>query len=377
MKCSSSWSKTSSSLAAASLVIATAHAGVPAARASRSGVEAQSARTPTARLVSAARLNLPAEVDSSNPAAWAVVAGVPRLFVMSSWGGVPVRTSGTSLATLRADGPVAFISHPGHGVWMEAIVPDETGTWYGYYHHERPADACGRPDRQLPRIGAMRSVDDGQTWEDLGIVLDAPPGSEACQSGNRFVLGGIGDVTAALDADARDLYLYFSQYVQDGRSQGVAVARIAWADRDAPAGKASIWNDGAWLPAAESASSDARWEYPSGTPLVRSERPFHDRSSANDVFWGPSIHWNTYLSRYVMLLNRAKDEVFGQDGIYVSFSPTLQPLDWSAPVKILSGGTWYPQVIGGEAGTGTDRRAGQRARFFMMGRSERIIEFGR
>ena len=194
---------------------------------------------------------------------------------------------------------------------------------------------------------------------------------------NRFVLGGIGDVTAALDADGKDVYLYFSQYVRDGRSQGVAVARIAWADRDAPAGKASIWNDGAWLPASEKASIEIGWEYPSGTPLVRSERPFHDRSGTNDVFWGPSIHWNTYLERYVMLLNRAKDDQFGQEGIYVSFSPTLQPQDWSAPAKILNGGSWYPQVIGGEAGAGTDRLAGRRARFFMTGRSERIIEFER
>ena len=341
-------------------------------------LQGQSGRTPTARLISAPRLNLPAEVDSSNPAAWATVDGVPRLFVMSSFGGIPVLTSGANLDSLRADRQVGFLSHPGHGVWMEAIIPDDAGgAWYGYYHHERPADACGRPERQLPRIGAMRSLDNGQTWEDLGIILDAPPGSAACDSGNRFVIGGIGDVTAARDADSKDVYLYFSQYVRDGRSQGVAVARIAWADRDAPAGKATIWNDGAWLPARENPSSDIGFDYPIGTPLVRTERPFHDRSSANDVFWGPSIHWNTYLNQYVMLLNRARDEVFGQEGIYVSFSATLDPAGWSAPARILSGGTWYPQVIGSEAGIGTDRTAGQRARFFMMGRSERFIEFQR
>jgi len=339
--------------------------------------QAQAPRTPTARLVAAPRLDLPAEIDSSNPAAWALVDGAARLFVISSWGGIPVRASGASLESLREDRPVAFASHPGHGVWMEAIIPDGSGAWYGYYHHERPADLCGRPDRQLPRIGAMRSIDNGQTWDNLGIVLDAPRGSEACDSQNRFVLGGIGDVTAALDADGKDVYLYFSQYVRDGRLQGVAVARIAWADRDAPVGKASIWNDGAWLPASENASIDTGWEYPSGTPLMRSERPFHDRSGTNDVFWGPSIHWNTYLEQYVMLLNRAKDDQFGQEGIYVSFSTTLQPRDWSAPAKIMNGGSWYPQVIGGEAGAGTDRLAGRRARFFMTGRSERIIEFER
>jgi hypothetical protein len=362
MKCSSIWRITLSSCAAA-LVIATAHA---------------QSRVPRARLVSASRVNLPGEIDSSNPAVWAIDNGVARLFVISSWGGVPVRSIGASINALQRDQPVAFATHPGHGVWMEAIIPDDGGAWYGYYHHERPADLCGRPDRQLPRIGAMRSTDHGATWTDLGIVIDAPPGNEACESANRFVLGGVGDVTAALDRDHRDLYLYFSQYSRDRASQGVAVARLAWADRDQPAGKVTIWNAGAWLPAIADPDRDIGWRYPSGTPLVESQRPFHDGSSNNDVFWGPSIHWNTYLEQYVMLLNRAKDDVFGEEGIYISFSPTISdPSGWSAPKKILNGGEWYPQAIGTEAGNGTDRTAGRRARFFMMGKSTRFIEFER
>ena len=340
-----------------------------------SPLQAQSTRTPTARLVSASRLDLPGEIDSSNPLVWSLVNGVNRLFALTSWGGAPVRPAGATLETLQHGAPVAFSSHPGDGVWMEAIVPDESGAWYGYYHHERPADLCGRPERQLPRLGAMRSTDQGATWEDLGIVLDAPPGSEACDSSNRFVLGGVGDVTAALDPSGQDLYLYFSQYSRDAAGQGVAVARLAWADRDAPLGKATIWNAGAWLPAAQ-ADESAPFTYPAGTPLVKATRPFHDRSAANDVFWGASIHWNTYLEQYVMLLNRAKDDQFGQEGIYVSFAPTVSdPRAWSAPVKILSGGEWYPQAIGNEPGTGTDRLAGRRARFFMTGKSERMIEF--
>jgi hypothetical protein len=324
-------------------------------------------RTPTARLVPAPRFELPARIDSSNPAVWSRVDGVHQLFVLSSWGGIPVRSIGNSLESLHDAGPVAFASHPGHGVWFEAIVPEEEdGAWYAYYHHERPADLCGRGDRQLPRIGAMRSRDRGETWDDLGIILDAPAGSEACQSSNRFVLGGVGDVTAAVDPDTRDIYLYFSQYSRDAAVQGVAVARLAWADRDEPAGKLAIWNDGAWL-------ADGH-----GTPLVRARQPFHDRSSAADVFWGPSIHWNTYLERYVMLLNRARDDQFNNEGIYVSYSPTLaDPSQWSPPVKLMDGGGWYPQVIGIEAGTGTDRIAGKRARFFLTGRSERYIEFER
>ena len=348
MKCSSLWSTVLSSVVAAGVL------------------HAQSPRTPSARLVSAPRLELPGPIDSNNPAVWSLVDGARRLFILSSWGGIPARSSGITIDALHSDGPVSFSGHPGHGIWIEAIVPADDSTWYAYYHHERPADLCGRPDRQLPRIGALRSADRGRTWDDLGIVLDAPVGDEACDSANRFVLGGVGDVTAALDADSKDVYLYFSQYSRDAASQGVAVARLAWADRDEPAGKLMVWNGGAWLP------------HGAGTPLWPARQPFHDRAAASDVFWGPSIHWNTHLDQYVMLLNRARDDQFNQDGIYVSYSPTLaDPSQWTTPVRIMSGGNWYPQVIGMEAGSGTDRVAGRRARFFLTGRSERFIEFER
>lgn len=342
-------------------------------------LDARATKTPTARLVAATRIALPGEIDSSNPFVWDLVDGVRVLFVLTSWGGVPVQSSGASLDQLRRGQPVAFTTHPGDGVWMESVATDDVGTWYGYYHHERPADECGRPERQLPRIGAARSTDQGRTWEDLGIVLDAPPGSVLCSSPNRFVLGGVGDVSAILDAGQQDLYLFFSQYSGGANRQGVAVARLAWADRDAPVGKAAIFNDGVWLPATAPASESlASWSYPPGTPLAPATRPFHDSDQAADVFWGASVHWNTYLEQYVMLLNRAKDEHFGTEGIYVSYSASLSdPGAWTPPQKLMNGGAWYPQAVGIEPGSGTDRLAGRRARFFLTGQSERMIEFER
>ena len=333
-------------------------------------LDARGPGTPSARLVPASLIQLPGDVDSSNPFVWDLVNGRRELFVITSWGGVPIQSSGASVEQLHRGEAVAFTKHPGHGVWMESIVTDDGGIWYGYYHHERPADECGRPDRQLPRIGAARSSDQGRTWEDLGIVLDAPDGSAQCASTNRFVLGGVGDVSALLDANKQDAYLFFSQYSGGGERQGVAVARLAWADRDAPAGKAAIFNDGAWLPVTDS--------YPPGTPLERAAHPFHDGNPRADVFWGASVHWNTYLEQYVMLLNRSKDENFGTEGIYVSYSASLSdPERWTSPQKLMSGGEWYPQAVGIESGAGTDRLAGKRARFFLTGKSTRMIEFER
>jgi hypothetical protein len=83
------------------------------------------------------------------------------------------------------------------------------------------------------------------------------------------------------------------------------------------------------------------------------------------------------LQQYVMLVNRARDETFNADGIYVSFAPTLgDPGAWSVPRKVVNRGGWYAQVVGLEA-DGTDRSAGQRARFFQTGKSEFLIEFSR
>lgn len=344
-------------------------------------VEAQQETPPTARLVSASRLVMPGAIDSNMPMAWDRSGGTPRLFALASWGGVPALLSGPGLDSMQRVGDVAFLpTHPGDGIWIESVIQDETGAWYGYYHHEIPAHECGRPDRSTLRVGAARTVDRGVTWEDLGIVLDAPPGGYACSTTNRYVVGGVGDISAMLDADRQNLFLFFSQYSRDASTQGVALARLAWADRDTPVGKVSVWQGGAWMPARHVPSGDGQglgaWEYPSGTAFEPVTRPWHDGNAAADAFWGPSIHWNTYLERYVMLLNRAKDESFNNEGLYVSYARTLDdPRAWSTPRKIANGGGWYPQVAGLEEGSGTDKHAGQRARFFLTGRSENYIEF--
>ncbi|MGQ0733240.1 MAG: hypothetical protein ACT4QD_06235, partial [Acidobacteriota bacterium] len=103
-----------------------------------------------------------------------------------------------------------------------------------------------------------------------------------------------------------------------------------------------------------------------------------DGQAAADAFWGPSVHWNTHLEQYVMLVNRAKNENFDNEGIYVSFAKTLsEPSQWTPPKKLMNGGGWYPQVAGLEIETGTDKHAGQRARLFLTGKSEFTIEFQR
>jgi hypothetical protein len=79
-----------------------------------------------------------------------------------------------------------------------------------------------------------------------------------------------------------------------------------------------------------------------------------------------------------MLLSRAKDASWSQEGIYVSYSPRLDdPRLWSPPVKIMNAYSWYPQIVGTETGIGTDRLAGQRPRLFVHGVSQHLLQFTR
>jgi hypothetical protein len=352
-----------------------------------SAQEAIQPGTPTVTLVLADSIRLTGDVDSNSPVVWDRIDGDPTVVVFTSFAGQPRRSAGSSILKLSTARPVDVEPWPAGGVWMEAILPDVDGTWYGFYHLERiPAETRPDTEKAAPQIGAARSTDRGVTWTDLGIVIDASTGTYECDTANTYFVGGVGDLTALIDPAHRDVYLYYSQYGRDLSQQGVGVARLAWADRDAPAGKVSIWNDGAWLSPLriESGRGDdggqpaPRFEYPTATSIFPLGDSWHDDHSAVDAFWGPSLHWNSYLRQYVMLLNRAKDASYAQEGIYVSFNARLDnPTGWSAPVRILRGGSWYPQVIGVTPGIGTDRASGRLARFFMGGKSDYVIQFDR
>ena len=344
----------------------------------RKPVEAQALDRPTAVLLPAGTIAFEARTDSNSPSVWELVQGRPTLFLFSS-AGWPIRQVGAQLSTLDELGPVEFTTRPPHGVWMEAIVPDVDGTWYGYYHNELPAEVCDAAEhRTIPRIGAARSFDFGATWEDLGVILQAPVGWHQCDSPNRYFVGGVGDFSVILDQEAKDLYFFISQYGNREHTQGVAVGRMAWANRDRPAGRMSLWWHGTWVPARRIRSSESTtYAYPVGVPIFRAVDGWHDDEQV-DAFWGPSVHWNTHLEQYVMLLNHAQDTEWRQEGIYMSFTKALNdPASWSAPRRLLPGGRWYPQVMGAQVGIGTDTIAGERARFFMSGSSSFVIQFVR
>jgi hypothetical protein len=347
-------------------------------------VSGRQPRVATARLIDAVDTEFVADTDSNSPALWDLENGGWLFFVLNSSAGRPQLTAGRMLGRLAVVAPVNWIDPaPPGGVWMEAVVADAGGTWYGYFHNEMVGTVCQGSEKAIPRIGAARSTDRGRTWQDLGPILEASPGSTRCSTRNKYFLGGVGDFSVALDAGRDALYFFYTQY-SEPTGVGVSVARMSWAARDRPAGEVMVWQAGAWLPpdrvplAEDEETDEVLWLHRMATPIHPATSSWDDGDRAVDVFWGPSVHWNTHLESWVMLLNRASSDDWKQEGVYVSFSALLEnPEAWSAPAELLKGGRWYPQVIGLEQNRGTDKEAGETARFFMGGQSSHLIRFAR
>jgi hypothetical protein len=115
------------------------------------------------------------------------------------------------------------------------------------------------------------------------------------------------------------------------------------------------------------------------TPIFTATTDWH--AEAADAFWGASIHWNTHIKQYVMLLNRSKDKMWAQEGVYITFNPDVaNPKGWTAPIKILDGEKdkvhWYPQIIGPDKTKHeTDKLAGRTARLFVTAKSDWELVF--
>jgi hypothetical protein len=253
---------------------------------------------------------------------------------------------------------------PQTGKWIEAVWQDAAArVLRGWYHAEEPAP--GNPRLVVPHIGELSSDDGGITWHCRGEVLRSPLGQIDGSWRNGFFAGGYGDLSVVPDRLGHSLYLFFTSYLREERSQGIGLARLPLPRHSCPTDGLDLWCGDAWRPAADHLPVPL-W------PMTRGWRHVDP-----DGYWGPAVHYNWALDSYVMLLNRTAggSADFVQEGIYASVNTTLEdPAGWSPPLRIVRGGAWYPQVIGLEAGCG-DTQAAALARFFMAGFSGWTIEF--
>jgi hypothetical protein len=308
----------------------------------------------------------PGDTDCNSPAHWA--GATLHVFNSSAH---PWRSSGPDVMSLTNQYlRCEYDNTVNGGRWIECTWKSDDGTLYGWYHNE-PGGLCPGTHLTAPKIGAVRSHDDGANWQDLGIVLEAPPGTLNCGSTNYYFAGGNGDFCIAVDAARQFIYFYISTYTGSLAEQGVSVARMAYGDLDRPVGKVWKWHNGQWNEPGLGGKV---------TAVFPAMQDWHRPDV--DAYWGPSIHWNHHLEQFVMLLNRAVDRHWKQEGIYVSYNrDPSNPSGWTPPQKILGDlrpDQWYPSIIGLDASRReTDKLAGKRARLFVRGRSEWEVEFSR
>ncbi len=318
-------------------------------------------------LIEAEPYKLPSNADCNSPIWWSD----DQMHILTSTGH-PAHSVGPNLEQLVRDREITYTAWRDGGRWIESIHQEENGVLLGWYHNE-PAHFI--PDeyqigRQFPMtspfIGAVISYDNGQNWDDLGLIITGGPDTLNLSERNFWFAGGNGDFSVILDREKKYFYFLFGTYYRDVEQQGISIARLQYKDRFNPVGKVQKWHQGAWQENGLNGKV---------TPIVPVTSSWY--SSTPDTFWGPSVHWNTDLGQYVILMNRAIDPRWKQDGIYVSVTPDISdPNSWSTPKKILDTTGWYPQVMPIDpARRETERECGAEMRLSVHGISNHYIRF--
>lgn len=315
-------------------------------------------RSQTVQVQPADPADFPALVDSNSPSYWAPGG---KHYIFNSLD-LPIRSEAidpSHFARARA----IFIQGANRWRWVESAWADPDGTTVYAWYHAEPLNVCPGKPLTSPQIGALVS-DDGVTFRDLGIVLRSGAKND-CNTQNNYFAGGHGDFSVILDQRGENFYFLFTNYGGTIETQGVAIARMAFADRADPIGNVWKFYNGDWSEAGLGGKI---------TPVFAAASSW---SSENpDSYWGPAIHWNTALQQYVVLMNHVGgDRLWTQEGIYMSFTPDLaNPGAWTPPKKLMDANAWYPQVLGYGPGE-TDTLAGAKVRLFVMGHSEWDLVF--
>ena len=249
-----------------------------------------------------------------------------------------------------------------HNENYPATLPYDASTGQGYLNQNWPEGLRGPTSvAAVPRIGIMKSVDGGKSWEDRGILLEDRQERMVLKPHNTSLTfaGGVGDPSCV--ANGEYLYVFFGEYSYPGTyqkqtydpavewsGQCISSARVPLKDLDAPTGKARRW-DGTGFHAPYNGA---------GKPVASLQIPQNKGGDAVNVangkfHWGPSVSWNTYLNCWVMLMGKVDSTLWRGSELYISFN-TNQELSqgknsqqWSKPqllVKRPGHILWYPSL---------------------------------
>ena len=206
------------------------------------------------------------------------------------------------------------------GSWFIGIFPlDENGHYVGFFHAESHWAGDGIAYKS---IGVAYSDDFGATWRDPRPIIKDDTAKPAEPDWT-----GLGDGCVVWDSVNSRYICYYQAKVAGGANSLCMAASSA---RDGAPGTWKKW-DGSDF------TIDA---YDSETGLGGRNVPVSRLSRVAGA--NPSVMWNTFLNRWVMVY------ASWQKSVYISFSD--DGLAWDRPVKILGdeAPAWYPNLIGAE-----------------------------
>jgi hypothetical protein len=239
--------------------------------------------------------------------------------------------------------------------------PFNTTTGKGYINKNWPEGLTGKTTpAAVCRIGIMKSLNGGHSWENKGIILEDNQDRMILRPHNNSVTfaGGVGDPSAVASGDY--LYLFYGEYGypdkydsilynsnKEHAGQCISMARIKLSDLDQPTGKANRWDGNDYTVQYDGIGKPIQLLQ---IPKTEGGGPTSDLTSK--YYWGPSVSWNSYLNAWVMLMAKSEGASWKGSSIYISFNSN-QILDehnsqqWSKPQLLLTkpGSTlWYPAL---------------------------------
>jgi len=106
-------------------------------------------------------------------------------------------------------------------LWLESTYRDTDGTLFGWFHNEVGA-GCANTFLAASGIRQMVSYDNGVSWEDYGVILEAAADSLQCDSENFFFAGGEENFSVIFDPALKE-YIALSPAIQQGSQPFVSV----------------------------------------------------------------------------------------------------------------------------------------------------------
>ena len=217
-----------------------------------------------------------------------------------------------------------FDSWDNGGSWLMSVFRESGDNFIGFYHAEDHWYPHTSNDIAWKSLAVTYSSDKGKTWSTGNQIITSPTAKPATPT-----WGGSGDCCVVWDHINNRWMCYYQEH------------NILMAVSTEPKGAPGTWK-----------------KYYNGAFTEDGLGGQHTRLPGleNAPGGNPSVHWNTYLEKWVMVWHG-----WSPPKIYLSVSE--DGVHWDEPKSIIvssiSGRAWYPTIIGS-----TDVEAGQIAKIY-------------